>query len=51
MSDDEIADFEKNPFYKEGVALRRIDDEAKVAGLSVPSIDTYRGLAERLATA
>lgn len=49
MSPDEVAGFESNPAYKLGVALRRIDDEAKVPGLVVPGLDAYREMAARLA--
>lgn len=51
MASDEIADFETNPFYQEGVALRRIDDEAKVPGLDVPEIYSWLPMAEKLAAA
>lgn len=49
MRDEEIAAFEKNPYYSDGVALRRIDDQAKVSGLAVPPLDTYRATAEAIA--
>ena len=49
MSSDEIAAFEKQPHFRDGVELRRIDDEAKVAGLDVPGLDTYLDTASRLA--
>lgn len=50
MSADEIATFETNPHFREGVALRRIDDKAKVPGMAVPGLDAYREMADRLAT-
>ena len=46
LSADEIAAFERNPYYRDGVALRRIDDRAKVAGLPVPDLDSYRETAD-----
>jgi phosphonate degradation associated HDIG domain protein len=42
FSVDEARHFETLPRYREAVMLRRWDDEAKVAGLEVPSIDDYR---------
>ena len=49
LSSDEIAAFEKHPHFRDGVELRRIDDEAKVAGLDVPGLDAYLDTASRLA--
>ena len=48
MSDAEQAAFESNPHYKMGVALRRIDDQAKVPDLSVPDLTSYKALADSL---
>jgi predicted HD phosphohydrolase len=42
MSDAEVAEFRSHAGWREAVALRLIDDEAKVPGLSVPDIDAYR---------
>jgi phosphonate degradation associated HDIG domain protein len=39
-----VAAFEREPHAQDAVALRRWDDEAKVAGLVVPGLDHYRGL-------
>lgn len=47
MSENEVADFEALPGFEAGVALRRIDDAAKVPGLDVPTLDIYRDVAER----
>ena len=47
MSADEVARFEANPFFADGVALRRLDDQAKVAGLRTPGLSAYRDMAER----
>ena len=44
MTAGEVAEFEANEFYREAVALRRWDDEAKVPGWEVPGIEAYRGL-------
>jgi [1-hydroxy-2-(trimethylamino)ethyl]phosphonate dioxygenase len=38
---DEARQFERLPRYREAILLRRWDDEAKVAGLQVLSIDDY----------
>ncbi|MEM8709256.1 MAG: phosphonate degradation HD-domain oxygenase [Actinomycetota bacterium] len=42
MSVDEVADFEARPFFDAAVALRRWDEDAKVAGASAPSLDEMR---------
>jgi phosphonate degradation associated HDIG domain protein len=42
MNDAEVGDFEKHPFYKQAVQLRRWDDEAKVVGMPTPAIEHYR---------
>jgi predicted HD phosphohydrolase len=44
MTADEIVDFESMPGAGAGVALRRRDDRAKVAGLPVPELSHYAGL-------
>jgi phosphonate degradation associated HDIG domain protein len=41
MTPDEVAQFEANPHAAEAVRLRRWDDEAKVADLEVPGLETY----------
>jgi phosphonate degradation associated HDIG domain protein len=48
---DEVASFEANPGFADAVALRGWDDGGKVDGLSVPPLDEYVPLLERLATA
>lgn len=42
--------FEQNGFYRDAVALRRWDDEAKIIGLAVPPLEYYRAMIVRLAT-
>ncbi|HKK29559.1 MAG TPA: phosphohydrolase [Alphaproteobacteria bacterium] len=49
MSPKEVTAFEGEPYQKEALALRRIDEDAKVAGLQVPGLDHYRSMAEELA--
>jgi phosphonate degradation associated HDIG domain protein len=41
MTDEQAAEFLRNPFAKAAVALRRWDDEAKVPGLRVPDAAYY----------
>lgn len=41
LSAEELAEFEKNPNLEIAVALRRIDDEAKVREKDVPGIHVY----------
>ncbi len=50
MSEDEVRAFEALPGHEHGVALRRIDDAAKVPGLDVPPLDSYRETARRALT-
>jgi phosphonate degradation associated HDIG domain protein len=44
MSADERAAFEQLPYWREAIALRHWDDAAKVPGLEVPGLDSYRNL-------
>jgi phosphonate degradation associated HDIG domain protein len=38
----EVHEFEKNPYYRMAVQLRRWDDQAKVPGATVPAVESYR---------
>lgn len=49
MSVEELNQFESNRWYKEGVVLRRIDEQAKVAGKKVPGLKDYYDMALRCA--
>ena len=51
MSKEEVAAFDANPYAQNAVALRRIDEQAKVKDLAVPGLDHYRPIAERLVQA
>lgn len=42
MTDTEVAAFERRPHHEAAVAIRRWDDDAKVAGAPVPDIDAFR---------
>jgi phosphonate degradation associated HDIG domain protein len=44
-----VASFEANPGWEDAVALRRWDDQAKVDGLAVPGLASYRPLLDSLA--
>lgn len=44
MSPEEVAEFEREPYYLSAVAVRHWDDAAKVPGLAVPRLDHYRSL-------
>jgi len=48
MSPGEIAAFDRLEHRAAALALRMIDDEAKVAGLETPGLEAYRAIAERL---
>jgi gamma-butyrobetaine dioxygenase len=41
MSDEEVAAFEAEPYAADAVRLRRWDDAAKDAAVSVPGFDHY----------
>ncbi|KAK9711991.1 hypothetical protein K7432_007440 [Basidiobolus ranarum] len=42
---EEIAEFEKLPYYNEKIAIRKWDDGAKVVDLKVPGLEYYRQMA------
>jgi predicted HD phosphohydrolase len=42
MNAEELEAFRRHPAWEEAVALRRIDDQAKVVGLAVPPLEAYR---------
>ena len=44
----EAASFEREPHWRDAVALRRWDDGAKVAGLAVRPLESYRPLLNSL---
>ena len=46
MSDEERAAFECIPHYQDALRLRRWDDLAKVKGLEIPAINTYREIVQ-----
>lgn len=45
---EEMAAFEREPHWRDALALRRWDDGAKVPGLEVPALESYRRLLESL---
>jgi [1-hydroxy-2-(trimethylamino)ethyl]phosphonate dioxygenase len=49
MAAEEVAAFDRLEHGKAALALRRIDDEAKVAGLATPGLDAYRAVSARVA--
>ncbi len=42
MDGDEMEEFEKNPFYREAVKVRRYDDKAKDPHAQTPNIEHFR---------
>lgn len=48
MSDDEVRAFERSPWAEQAVQIRRWDDEAKVDGLTTPSLDNWDLLLQSL---
>ena len=48
MSEEEITEFLQSPWWPDAVALRRWDDVAKIPGLKVPDLSSYRSRIERV---
>jgi phosphonate degradation associated HDIG domain protein len=46
MTAHEVAEFEAEPHFREAVQARRWDDQAKIVGLDVPGVASYRSLLE-----
>ncbi|HEV2284585.1 MAG TPA: HD domain-containing protein [Steroidobacteraceae bacterium] len=46
MAAAEIARFEREPHHLAAVRVRRWDDQGKVAGLTTPPLESYRGMIE-----
>jgi [1-hydroxy-2-(trimethylamino)ethyl]phosphonate dioxygenase len=42
FTQDEVRDFEQEPWFRSAIAVRRWDDAAKVPGLTVPGLEHYR---------
>ena len=49
FSDAEMREFESRLWHAEALLLRRWDDAAKIPGLNVPGLDTYRDILGRAA--
>jgi phosphonate degradation associated HDIG domain protein len=49
MSADEVAAFEREPFHREAVRVRRWDEAAKEPGAAIPGFDHYAPLLQRVA--
>ena len=47
MSEAEVTAFEKEPYFKEGIQLRRWDDEGKIAGWEVPELGHFEQFIDR----
>ena len=42
MTEDEAEAFESDPLFQQKILMRYWDEEAKVAGLEVPDLESYR---------
>lgn len=51
MAADEVARFEREPWYKEAVRVRRWDDQGKVAGLKTATLAEYAAVIEAVSAA
>jgi gamma-butyrobetaine dioxygenase len=49
MDAEAVHRFEQSEFYREAIALRQWDDEAKIVGLTIPPPEDYRAMLTRLA--
>jgi phosphonate degradation associated HDIG domain protein len=49
FSEEEAREFERLPRFREAVMLRRWDDEAKEAGMTVPALEQYRDMLTKAA--
>jgi phosphonate degradation associated HDIG domain protein len=47
MSNEEREAFEQIPYFEDALILRRWDDLAKVNGLDIPGLDTYRDIVQQ----
>ena len=47
MSDEEREAFEQIPHFRDALALRRWDDLAKVKGLEIARLETYRDIVQQ----
>ncbi|RSH82931.1 hypothetical protein EHS25_005640 [Saitozyma podzolica] len=45
FNDEQVREAQKDPWLAEKLEVRKWDDEAKVAGVTVPGLDAYRGMA------
>jgi predicted HD phosphohydrolase len=50
MTASEAEEYLALPHAREALSLRRADDSAKIAGLSVPALESYRSLVGSLWT-
>jgi len=48
FTDEEVRDFERLPWHRDAVQLRRWDDAAKQPGRAVPGLEDYRRLLDRV---
>jgi phosphonate degradation associated HDIG domain protein len=49
MSATEVMQFEREPFYRQALQVRRCDDRGKIAGLKIRGLADYRLLLQRFA--
>ncbi|KAF9347758.1 hypothetical protein BGX26_000786 [Mortierella sp. AD094] len=47
FSEDQVKEFERDPLFREKVQLRLWDDKAKVVGLDLPGLESYKDTAIR----
>jgi len=48
MNEQEIADFESSPYHQTAVKIRHYDDDGKVEGLNIRTVEQYRDSLEAL---
>lgn len=47
FNDEEVRDFEANPYYKRAIQLRRYDEAGKIPDMEVPDLEYYRPYLEK----
>lgn len=48
MNEQEVGEFELNPYHQQAVRVRKWDDEGKVAGMKTKAFDDYTDLLQRI---
>ena len=47
MTEKELAEFESDPYFQESIRLRGYDDQAKISGYKINSLDYYKNILQK----